>query len=265
MLDKFNREVDYLRISVTDKCNLRCIYCMPEEGIPIRAHKDFLSFEQIIAVVEEAAKLGFKKIRLTGGEPLVKKGIVDLVRMISEVDGIDIIGMTTNGLLLDKYAVDLKKAGLSSLNVSLDTIDAEQFRVLTRNGDIEQVFRGLEAAKSAGFPIKINMVVMAETPQAQINTMQTFCDENGYKLQMINHYSLNATKRDDYKFDRPPKCAKCDRIRLLADGSLKPCLHFEKEIKVDLTNISESLKKCILAKPETGEECGNREMFEIGG
>jgi len=238
---------------------------MPEEGIPIRAHKDFLSFEQILAVVKEAAKLGFKKIRLTGGEPLVKKGIVDLVRMIAQVDGIEIIGMTTNGLLLDKYAVELKEAGLSSLNVSMDTIDAEQFRTLTRNGDIKQVFRGLAAAKAAGFPIKINMVVMEDTPQAQIDTMLKFCDENGYKLQMINHYSLNSTKRDDYKFDRPPKCAKCDRIRLLADGSLKPCLHYEKEIKVDLTKISESLKQCILSKPETGEECSNRSMSEIGG
>ena len=129
MLDKFNRTINYLRISVTDRCNLRCRYCMPEEGIELLRHEDILSFDEIAAFTEVAVKHGVNKVRITGGEPLVRKGIATLVRMIAGIDGIADFSMTTNGVLLKDFAEDLKTAGLHRVNISLDTIDPEKFPI----------------------------------------------------------------------------------------------------------------------------------------
>jgi cyclic pyranopterin phosphate synthase len=265
MLDSYNRKIDYLRISVTDKCNLRCRYCMPAEGVPVRSHDEFLSLEQIVEVVRVAARLGLTKIRLTGGEPLVKRGIVELVRMIREVEGVRHLGMTTNGVLLARYAAPLRSAGLDSVNVSLDTLDPERYRHITRVGDIRRVLDGIEAARRAGFPIKINMVVLQDTGEADIEAMRRFCGGRGLTLQLINHYALGEEKLDNYRFDRPPRCQACNKIRLLADGTLKPCLHSDEEIPLDLTNIEESLRRTIAGKPERGGTCTNRPMVGIGG
>ena len=265
MLDRFNREINYLRISVTDKCNLRCIYCMPVEGVPLRKHTDFLSFEDIEKVVQEAAKLGINKIRLTGGEPLVKKDIEKLVKKIADIEGINEVTMTTNGILLPEKAKALKEAGLKRVNISCDTLNPERYKKITRIGELEQVLKGIDAAIEVGFKVKINMVVMNDTSDEEIKEMQKFCEQKGIKLQLINHYSLVVEKMNHYTFDRPPDCAKCNRIRLLADGSLKPCLHSNKEIKLDLKNIRKSLIKTILEKPRAGRVCTNRSMMEIGG
>ena len=265
MLDKFNREINYLRISVTDKCNLRCTYCMPADGVVFKPHSSLLTFEQITAVVKEAAKLGFKKIRLTGGEPLVKKNIEKLVEMIASVKGIKTIGMTTNGILLPQKAHLLKKAGLTGVNISCDTLNSERYKKITRIGDLDLVLKGIDAALKENFPIKINMVVTNDTTSEEIDEMQKFCNEKGMKLQLINHYDLTSEKINNYSFDRPPNCANCNRIRLLADGILKPCLHSNIEIKVDFDNIRESLIKAIKLKPESGYVCTNRNMYEIGG
>ncbi len=265
MLDKFNREINYLRISVTDKCNLRCLYCMPEEGVPIRKHEEFLTFEQIEKIVQEAAKLGIKKIRLTGGEPLVKNGIEKLVEKISNIKGIEIVSMTTNGILLPQKATLLKKAGLKNVNISCDKLEEKKYKKLTRGGDIQNVLIGIDAAIAVGFQIKLNMVVLEDTENEEIRKMQKFCDKKGIKLQLINHYSLVSEKQEHYAFDRPPNCAKCNRIRLLADGSLKPCLHSNDEIKIDYNDIRGSLMKTILSKPKSGNVCSNRNMTEIGG
>lgn len=265
MFDKFNREINYLRISVTDKCNLRCTYCMPEEGIEFRKQENFLTFEEIVEIVKAASELGINKIRLTGGEPLVKRDIVDLVRKISKIDGIEKISMTTNGVLLSNNANDLKDAGLTSINVSLDTLDPNKYSILTRGGKIQNVLEGIDSAIDAGFPVKLNMVVSVETKDIEIEIMQRFCDEKCIQLQLINHFSLITKKRDNYIFDRPPNCSNCNRIRLLADGSLKPCLHSNSEIKVDMNDIKSSLIKTILQKPILGDSCDNRSMIEIGG
>ena len=179
MLDKFNREINYLRISVTDKCNLRCTYCMPEEGVPIRKHEDFLSFEQIEKIVHEAAKLGIRKIRLTGGEPLIKKGIEKLVEKISSIKEIEIVSMTTNGILLPQKANILKKAGLKSVNISCDTLDKKKYKKITRGGDIQNVLKGIDAAIAAGFQTKINMVILENTEKKEIRNMQNYCDKKG--------------------------------------------------------------------------------------
>ncbi len=266
MLDQFNREIHYLRISITDKCNLRCTYCMPEEGVPFKPHNSIMSFEDIVKVVEKAAMLGINKIRLTGGEPLVRKDVVELVRMINKVEGITHIGMTTNGVLLDKLAEPLKKAGLDSVNISMDTLNPNKYKEITRIGDISYTLKGIDAAIAAGFnKIKINVVVMDDTPDNEIKDMEDFCNRKGLTLQLINHYDLSAEKKNIYKFDRPPKCAVCNRIRLTADGILKPCLHSNQEIPVNPEDIVSSLKKAILDKPENGSVCTNRNMIEIGG
>ena len=265
MYDSYNRRIDYLRISVTDKCNLRCRYCMPEEGVPERRHEDFLSFEQITEVVRAAVRLGVIKVRLTGGEPLVKRGIVDLVRMIRSVEGLEHLAMTTNGTLLVRHAAGLKAAGLDSLNISLDTLDAERYRYLTRGGEIGQVLEGIGAALAEGFPVKINMVVLEDTAEGEIERLRRFCSRRGLKLQLINHFALNAEKRDSYHYDRPPRCQECNRIRLLADGSLKPCLHSDEEIPIDLNDIEGSLRRTVARKPARGLACTGRNMVEIGG
>ena len=265
MLDSYDRDINYLRISVTDKCNLRCVYCMPEEGVEVRRHEEFLSFEQIVEVVRVGATIGLKKIRLTGGEPLVKRGIVNLVEMIAGVTGVDHVAMTTNGVLLAGMAKDLKAAGLDSLNISLDTLDPKRYTEITRVGSIENVLAGIEAARTSGFKIKLNTVVMNETPHSEIELMRQFCRGKGIRLQLINHFSLSDEKLNSYSFDRPPKCEACNRIRLLADGNLKPCLHSDVEIPLDLQDIKCSLVKTIQAKPERGLVCENRCMYEIGG
>jgi cyclic pyranopterin phosphate synthase len=265
MYDSYNRRITYLRISVTDKCNLRCRYCMPEEGVPIRRHQDFLSFEQITAVVQAAVRLGVTKVRLTGGEPLVKRGIVELAGMISGVEGLQILAMSTNGILLPRFAGPLKAAGLDSLNISLDTLDPGRYRAITRVGEIRHVLCGIDAAVAEGFPVKINMVVLEDTSKSDIEQMRRFCSGKGVKLQLINHYDLRAEKSDDYHYDRPPRCQECNRIRLLADGTLKPCLHSDLEIPVDFNDIEASLLETVARKPARGMACTVRSMTEIGG
>ncbi len=265
MHDRFNREITYLRISVTDKCNLRCIYCMPSEGVSKKKHKDFLSFEEITEVAREGAALGLRKVRLTGGEPLVKRGIVDLVSMISSVKGVDHLAMTTNGVLLEGLAPDLRAAGLDSLNISLDTLSPERYSRITRIGDITAVLKGIETAAAAGIPVKINTVIMDDTSAAEIETLRQFCFSRGFRIQFINHFSIGGEKRDDYQFDRPPACRDCNRIRLLADGILKPCLHSDDEIVLDKNDIRGALIETIRRKPEHGGVCGSRNMSEIGG
>ena len=167
--DCFNRPVNYLRISVTDRCNLRCIYCMPPEGIPLLSHNAVLSYEEVVLVARAAADLGITKLRVTGGEPLVRKGLTDLVAMLAQVRGIDDMALTTNGVLLERYADGLKKAGLRRVNVSLDSLRPDRFRKITRVGQLEDVLRGIEAARRSGLnPVKTNTVVIRGTNDDEI-------------------------------------------------------------------------------------------------
>ena len=148
-LDAYNRPISYLRISVTDRCNLRCVYCMPPEGVPWRPHEGILRYEEIETIVQAAAELGISKVRLTGGEPLVRAGFVDLVRDLARLPGIDDLAITTNGILLSRYAADLAEAGLHRVNVSLDTLRPARFQRITRRGRLEDVLTGMEAAREA--------------------------------------------------------------------------------------------------------------------
>ncbi len=161
MKDSFGREINYLRISVTDLCNLRCQYCMPAEGICKAEHEDILSFEDFYKITKALSELGVRKVRVTGGEPLVKRDIVNFISRIDKLENIEEIAMTTNGVLLEEYAEDLKKAGLDRVNISLDTLDSEKYAEITRFGNIDDVMRGIEKAKEVGLtPIKINAVLI---------------------------------------------------------------------------------------------------------
>ena len=157
--DKFNRTIDYMRISITDRCNLRCVYCMPSEGLRLIEHKEILSYEEIVRIVRIASGLGVRKIRITGGEPLARKDITSLASSIKNIPGIEDLSITTNGILLEKHAEKLRESGVDRVNVSLDSLRAERFKELTRGGDINVVLCGIETARKSGLlPVKINMI-----------------------------------------------------------------------------------------------------------
>lgn len=161
MIDQFEREISYLRLSVTDLCNLRCKYCMPSDGVAKLGHSDILTVEEIEEIVGAAAKLGIKKVRITGGDPLVRRGIVDICRRIAATDGIIETCMTTNGTLLRKFAAPLREAGLSRLNISLDSLNPAKYHEITRIGELSDTLDGINAAREVGFDnIKINAVLM---------------------------------------------------------------------------------------------------------
>lgn len=162
LIDRFNRKIDYLRISVTDRCNLRCVYCMPACGIVNKPHEELLSFEEIARIVRVGVFLGIDKIRLTGGEPLVRKDLAGLVRILAGIEGIKDISMTTNGIILKNYVWQLKEAGLKRLNISLDTLHEERYRDITRLGELKEVKEAIMLALKAGFhPLKINVLLLA--------------------------------------------------------------------------------------------------------
>jgi len=186
IIDSFGRNITYLRISVTDRCNLRCIYCMPPEGVPQISHSEVLSYEEIGTAVQAAGQLGINKVRLTGGEPLIRADLPKLVGMLSQIEGIDELSLTTNGTLLKKYAPDLKQAGLSRVNVSLDTFKADKFRDITHFGELKDVLEGIDAAKEAGFhPVKINMVVMRGINDDEILDFARMTYEGGWHIRFI--------------------------------------------------------------------------------
>lgn len=157
MLDRYGRVINYLRISVTDRCNLRCCYCMPE-GVQDVGMKNILTFEEIWEIVRTGVSLGITHIRITGGEPLMRKGCVDLIRGIREIPGVETITMTTNGVLLENYGKQLKEAGVDGVNISLDTLDPEEFYKITGKRELQEVLAGIRAAKTAGLPVKLNAV-----------------------------------------------------------------------------------------------------------
>ena len=161
LLDPFKRKINYLRISVTDRCNLRCRYCMPEEGISLISHADILTYEELLRIVRVFAKEGISKVRLTGGEPLVRKGVVEFISSLSQIEQIKDLSLTTNGILLKEFAQALKKAGLKRVNISLDSLKRERFHQITRRDGFEQVWEGIEEALHVGLsPVKINMVAI---------------------------------------------------------------------------------------------------------
>ena len=199
MKDALGRKIDYLRISVTDKCNLRCKYCMPEEGITHLNHDEILTIDETLKIVEVFKDLGIKKVRLTGGEPLVRNGILDLVKGVKDM-GIEEICMTTNAIKLYDMADDLKESGVDRFNISLDTLDADKFRDITRGGDLEKVLKSIDKLKQMDMkPIKINTVVMRHFNYDEIEDFVKFA-ENGVIVRFIELMPIGEAigKSDDY-------------------------------------------------------------------
>lgn len=184
--DRFFRTVSYLRVSITDRCNQRCIYCMPEEGVKSLNPSKILTYEEILRVIKAASGLGINKIRITGGEPLVRKGVLDFIAAAAAMDGVDELALTTNGLLLEEMAAGLSSAGLKRVNVSLDTLKPELYEKVTRRQGLEQVLRGLKASTAVGLsPVKINVVAMKGINDDEILDFAAFAMDGGYEVRFI--------------------------------------------------------------------------------
>ncbi len=286
MQDGFGRRIEYLRISVTDKCNLRCVYCMPEEGLPWLKRDALLSYEEITEIVRQMAPLGLRKIRITGGEPLVRRDLSRLVRMLRAIPGIEDLALSTNAVLLPDLADELRDAGVDRLNVSLDSLISERVDAISRRpGSAEQIFRGLEAAERAGFtPIKINCVVMRGRNDDEVEAFARISRERPWHIRFIEVMPTGENlgvagdefvsadeiierigKIGDlapvpgpkgngparyYAFPGAPGtigvitpmshnyCDRCNRMRLTADGQLRPCLFGEIQ-----TNLRDPLRR----------------------
>ncbi len=329
-VDAYQRPISYLRISVTDRCNLRCLYCMPEDGVPWRPHEEILRYEEFETIVRAAAALGISKVRLTGGEPLVRLGIDDLVRKLARIPGIDDLAMTTNGILLSRYAEALADAGLDRVNISLDTLDPARFRRITRRGELSDVLTGIEAARRAGLrPIKINTVVIrglnddevvelaAKSLEAEwwnirfIELMPVGDDaamERAWEEQVVTAHEIRTRIEAPLGPLEPAKmragngparyyrlpgapgtlgfitpisehfCEQCNRLRLTADGQLRPCLLSDQEVDLrgplragaDAAEIEALIVAGIRCKPmhhhlEERKHPEGRAMSEIGG
>lgn len=317
LVDRFERVHDYLRISVTDRCNLRCVYCMPAEGMQFLDESAIMTDDEIVGVVKAGAALGIRKLRITGGEPTVRKNLVELVERLAAIPGIEDIALTTNGMTLREQAHALKRAGISRLNLSLDSMKPEAFQAITRHGDYVRVWRGLEAAVEAGFsPIKLNVVLVKGFNETEIVDFIRLTKEWPLIVRFIEYMpigqdadqwraryvpltqvfeeakaaGLSLEAGDQVRGNGPAEyfrvpgfagqiglihpvsdhfCATCNRLRLTADGKLKPCLYWEDEVSVrDCAHDPEKLKelfyRALKLKPEKHEMARAGELLENG-
>ncbi|HEX77654.1 MAG TPA: GTP 3',8-cyclase MoaA [Dehalococcoidia bacterium] len=319
--DSFQRPINYLRVSITDRCNLRCFYCMPPQGIALMSHMDILTFDEIRRVAEAAAELGITKLRLSGGEPLVRLDFPDLVRMLAQVKGIDDLALTTNGVLLAEFAAELRGAGLGRVNVSLDSLRRDRFQQITGFDNLDKVLQGIERAKEVGLlPVKVNMVVMRGVNDDEIPDFARLTVEAGWHMRFIELMpfarataSLFVSEEEirqrlrvlgelepivgdsggPAKYYRLPGaggtlgfispvsdhfCFKCNRLRLTADGKLRPCLlsDFEMDLKgalrrgADREKLKRLIAEAVASKPEChklgeGIVPQGRTMSQMGG
>lgn len=315
MNDMLGRKISYLRLSVTDLCDLRCIYCMPEHGVPKRAHSEICSPEELCDMAAAAVSLGVRKVRITGGEPLVRRGVVSLCQMLRALPGLEELCLTTNGVRLPELAAPLREAGVDRLNISLDTLRPERYRSITRIGELSSVLRGLDAAEAAGFShTKLNCVLMGGVNDDEIEDFVRLTQARPLSVRFIELMPMGAcAKWEKARFlpagavlDRVPElepagtdgvsrlyripgaagtvgliepmshafCAECSRIRITADGKLKPCLHADTEIALRGLHgeaLLDAIRQGIAHKPERhalmrgGESHAGRCMNEIGG
>jgi molybdenum cofactor biosynthesis protein A len=272
MKDRFGRDITYLRISVTDLCNLRCKYCMPESGVESLCHSDILSLEEIVEIVKVAAKNGITKIRLTGGEPLVRRGFVHLCKEISKIEQIEDIAITTNGVHLKNMADDLFENKVKRINFSLDTLVKEKYNDITRRNDFDKTMESLFYAIKKGFKVKLNVVLIGGFNDDEIENFVKLANDYDLEVRFIELMQIGETanwSKDKFVsnkivLEKVPKlefdgvsgvakiykikgqkgkiglispiscsfCSDCNRIRLTSDGKLKPCLHSKDEINL---------------------------------
>ena len=294
MIDRLDRNIHYLRISITELCNLRCRYCMPEDGVCKKRHDEMMTEDEIIQAVRAAASLGIDKLRITGGEPLVKKNVVSICRRAAQVEGIREVCLTTNGVLLPELAKPLKDAGVIRINMSLDTLDPEKYAYITRIGTLDRAIAGLEAALEAGFEkVKINAVLIGGFNDDEIVPLAELTKKYPVDVRFIEMMPMYDSGDFDQKafipyttvLDKLPEavevtpdggvarlyrlpeglgniglispvsahfCGTCNRIRLTADGKLKPCLHSRDEYSLkglSYDGMVEVLKEAIWNKP----------------
>ena len=297
--DGFGRDINYLRIAVTDKCNFRCIYCMPADGVAPRAHDELLSAEEIARFVRLVAGEGIRRVRLTGGEPLVSRRIIPLIRDIRAIPQIEDISLTTNGALLPKLAPQLKDAGLNRVNISLDTLDPSLFGKITRLGRLEQTMAGIDAALAWGFePVKVNCVVVRRLNQ-DVAALARLTLDRPIHLRFIEYMPIGELEPLDIndapagagpaRYWRFPGaagtvgfisamsnhfCANCNRLRLTADGNVRPCLFSDAEYSVrealrrgDDMQVLSIWRDAVAHKPQEHAiiEGTQRFMSQIGG
>jgi cyclic pyranopterin phosphate synthase len=239
---------------------------MPAEGVPLKKHEDILSFNEIAEIVKVGTHLGLKKIRLTGGEPLVRKELPKLVKMIAEIDGIEDIGLTTNGVFLSQLAVQLKEAGLNRVNISLDTLNPEKFRKITRTGNLNDVLKGIDAAIEAELlPVKINFVRIPGENEEDEKEVRKYCEEKNLKLRFIRQMNLKTGEFSVVEGGAGGNCEICNRLRLTADGFIVPCLHSGLRYNVRKLGIEEAFRRAVNLKPEKGIGTESHEFSNIGG
>lgn len=323
MLDQFERQIEYLRISITDRCNLRCRYCMPAAGVSWLAPSEILSYEEILRLIAVSTKMGFHKFRITGGEPLVRKGVTGFLARVSETQGVDDLTVTTNGMLLESMAPALKKAGVKRVNVSLDTLDAAKFAEITRGGELSKVLAGIEKAFTVGLqPVKLNVVVMRDFNDMELGAFVDLARKYPLHVRFIELMPIGESSGKLSKLvtieemkriiglDLAPVeglagagpaqhfsgpmlkgsigfisaisqhfCARCNRVRLTADGKLKPCLHSTDEFDLrpllrsnaSDEELRQALEAAIWQKPsqhhmaQEGWQGRKRVMSQIGG
>ena len=325
--DLLNRTIDYLRISVTDRCNLSCFYCKPRKLVRVLPHSGILQYEEMLRLVKVAAPLGITHLRITGGEPLVRRGLLDFITTLKTVEGIEDISLTTNGVLLPEMAEGLRAAGISRLNISLDSLDPQRFRKITGSDDWERVWQGIAMAEDAGFsPVKINMVPVKGVNDDEIAAFARLTMERRIHVRFIEFMPIGANDRwhtdacvtadhvrdiverevgpltpfsakrsagpsDNFQingalgvigFISPISkhfCASCRRLRLTADGKIRPCLLSDTEIDVkspmrggcDDQELERLLRFALAIKParhtlhEDPSACSQRIMSRIGG
>jgi len=266
MLDRYNRNIKYLRISVTDRCNFRCTYCMPAEGVDLMPNEEILTFEEITDFTKLAVSMGVTKVRITGGEPLVRKDIIELIKMIGAIPGIKDFGLTTNGVYLTKYAQQLADAGLNRVNVSMDTTDPEKFKKFSRVGNIESVYKGIEAAKKAGLlPIKINCVIKKSESEPDAMMVAKYCEDNDLQIRYIRQMDLSKGSFWRVKGGEGGACGICTRLRLTANGLLRPCLFSDLQYDIRKLGHKRAIMLAVGNKPEYGTINRKNGFSNIGG
>lgn len=317
MRDEYGRDITYLRLSVTELCNLRCRYCMPEEGVCKLRHDQMLTEDEMIRAVTAAASLGIRKVRITGGEPLIKPNILSICRRVTEVRGIGETVLTTNAIRLPALARPLREAGIRRVNISLDTLDADKYAFMTRRGVLSEALKGIEAALEAGFEkVKINTVLIGGFNEDEIPALaaltrrwpvdlrfielmpmpgDTLFGEQAYipasrVLEMLPEASPAKEHDGVARLFRLPGgqgniglisplsdcfCGECNRLRLTADGYLKPCLHSRDEISIKgmtIDEMADAIRKAVRLKPRQHDPLSRsersgaaRQMNRIGG
>ncbi|MCX6226885.1 MAG: radical SAM protein [Bacteroidia bacterium] len=266
MSDRFDRNINYLRISVTDRCNLRCTYCMPAEGVRLIRHEDILRYDEIVEVVKIAVDFGIAKVRITGGEPLVRKGVVSLIEMIAAIPEIRDLSMTTNGILLEKYAIELKSAGLQRVNISLDTMNPLRYQEITRFGDINHVIRGIDAAIAAGLaPVKINCVIRNTPDEPDSRMVREYCIRKGLEVRYIHEMDLDRGYFRGVIGGDGGNCSSCNRLRLTSNGMIRPCLFSNSGFSVRELGPRAAIERALDNKPECGSFNTTGEFYNLGG